>query len=80
MHIDGNWPERLPAGPFTVECAFGSPGLRPGRYRIELKVKQNVRTNYYEPRVLAQLVVPGPPGPGGAEVAYDFECAMIAGR
>jgi hypothetical protein len=73
MHIDGNWPRRLPAGPFTLECAFGSARLRPGRYRIELKVKQNVRTNYYEPRVVGQVVVPGPSGPGGAEVAADWQ-------
>jgi ABC-type polysaccharide/polyol phosphate transport system ATPase subunit len=59
MHIDGNWPERIPAGPFTVECVFGPPCLRPGTYRVELKVKQNVRTNYFEPRVLARLTVRG---------------------
>jgi ABC-type polysaccharide/polyol phosphate transport system ATPase subunit len=88
MHIDGSWPERLPQGPFTLECDFGAPRLRPGRYRVELKVKQNVRTNYYEPRVTAQFVVPGPPGPGGAEVAHDWQAfcpsaepdAMIGGR
>src|SRR6266702_1574698 len=44
MHIDGNWPERLPRGPFCVECSFGPPNLKPGQYRVELKVKQNVRT------------------------------------
>ena len=87
MHIDGNWPDRLPAGPFTLECAFGSARLRPGRYRIELKVKQNVRTNYYEPRVVGQIVVPGPPGPGGAEVPAEWQLcpavepdAIISGR
>jgi ABC-type polysaccharide/polyol phosphate transport system ATPase subunit len=88
MHIDGNWPERLPAGPFRLECAFGPPRLRPGRYRIELKVKQNVRTNYYEPRVVGQIVVPGhPAGPGGAEVAAEWQLcppveadAIISGR
>jgi hypothetical protein len=73
MHIDGNWPERLPAGPFRLECAFGPPRLRAGRYRVELKVKQNVRTNYYEPRVVGQIVVPGRPGPGGADVAAEWQ-------
>ena len=88
MHIDGSWPERLPAGPFTLECVFGSHGLRPGRYRVELKVKQNVRTNYYEPRVVAQFVVPGPPSPGGAALAAEWQLfcppgesdAIISGR
>jgi hypothetical protein len=87
MHIDGNWPDRLPPGPFTLECAFGAARLRPGRYRIELKVKQNVRTNYYEPRVVGQIVVPGPPGPDGADVPADWQfCpaaepdAIISGR
>ena len=78
MHIDGNWPERLPAGPFTLECAFGPPDLTPGRYRVELKVKQNVRTNYYEPRVKAHFTLAGPPpagGSGGADVPY----VMIGG-
>ena len=73
MHIDGNWPACLPRGPFRVECAFGPPGLTPGRYRVELKVKQNVRTNYYEPRVKAHFTVPGEPldaGAGGADVPY----------
>jgi hypothetical protein len=42
-----------------VECAFESARLRPGRYRVELKVKQNVRTNYYEPRIKAQFRVLG---------------------
>ncbi len=68
MHIDGNWPERMPAGPFTVECCFRDPSLRPGRYRVELKVKQNVRTNYYEPRVLAQLHVRGESEQSGGDV------------
>jgi hypothetical protein len=75
MHIDGNWPARVPPGPFTVECAFGAPNLRAGRYQVELKVKQNVRTNYYEPRVKAHFVVPGELGVGGAVVPY----AMIGG-
>jgi lipopolysaccharide transport system ATP-binding protein len=79
MHIDGNWPARLPAGPFTLECAFGAPRLRPGRYRIELKVKQNVRTNYYEPRVVGQIVVPGAPGAGGAGVAAEWQLCPTAG-
>jgi ABC-type polysaccharide/polyol phosphate transport system ATPase subunit len=75
MHIDGNWPTSLPAGPFSVECGFDAPHLAPGRYRVELKVKQNVRTNYYEPRVKAQFVVPGvggEVGPGGARVRYTI--------
>ena len=59
MHIDGSWPARVPRGPFRVECDFGPPELAPGRYRVELKVKQNVRTNYYEPRVKAHFSVPG---------------------
>ncbi len=77
MHVDGNWPERLPRGPFCVECAFGPPNLAPGRYRVELKVKQNVRTNYYEPRIKAHFSIDGPPehGPGGADVPY----AIIGG-
>jgi energy-coupling factor transporter ATP-binding protein EcfA2 len=71
MHIDGNWPRSLPAGPFEVECAFGGAPLRAGRYRVELKVKQNVRTNYFEPRVMASFTVAGEAaGPGGADVAY----------
>jgi ABC-type polysaccharide/polyol phosphate transport system ATPase subunit len=57
MHIDGNWPKHLPQGPFTVECAFAPQPLRPGRYRVELKIKQNVRTNYFEPRVMAAFEV-----------------------
>ncbi len=65
MHIDGSWPPRLPEGPFVAECAFGSPRLVAGDYRVEVKVKQNVRTNYFEPRVLARFTVPGPPSPGG---------------
>jgi ABC-2 type transport system ATP-binding protein/lipopolysaccharide transport system ATP-binding protein len=59
MHIDGNWPARIPLGPFVVECDFGSAVLTPGRYGIEVKVKQNVRTNYYEPRIKAHLTVRG---------------------
>ena len=59
MHIDGNWPDRIPAGPFTLECAFGPSRLAPGSYRVELKVKQNVRTNYFEPRTLSRFRVSG---------------------
>ena len=71
IHIDGNWPRSMPEGPFEVECAFGSAQLRPGRYRVELKVKQNVRTNYFEPRVMASFTVAGDAeGPGGGDVAY----------
>jgi ABC-2 type transport system ATP-binding protein len=79
MHIDGNWPACLPRGPFRLECAFGPPDLTPGRYRVELKVKQNVRTNYYEPRVKAHFIVPGEAvdsASGGADVPY----AIIGGR
>jgi ABC-type polysaccharide/polyol phosphate transport system ATPase subunit len=61
MHIDGNWPQDLPQGPFTVECGFASQPLLPGRYRVELKIKQNVRTNYFEPRVMAAFEVRGGP-------------------
>ena len=77
MHIDGNWPERLPRGPFCVECAFGPPNLTPGLYRVELKVKQNVRTNYYEPRIKAHFSIDGSAevGPGGGAVPY----AIIGG-
>jgi ABC-type polysaccharide/polyol phosphate transport system ATPase subunit len=57
MHIDGNWPIRLPKGHFSVECGFDAPRLVPGRYRAELKIKQNVRTNFYEPRVVAHFNV-----------------------
>jgi ABC-type polysaccharide/polyol phosphate transport system ATPase subunit len=78
MHIDGNWPAAMPRGPFYVECAFDAPHLKAGHYRVELKVKQNVRTNYFEPRVLAQFDVVGEgessPG-GGGDVAY----AMMGG-
>src|SRR5579864_190987 len=71
MHIDGNWPPCLPAGIFEVDCAFGSAQLAPGRYRVELKIKQNVRTNYFEPRVLASFCVGSAlDGPGGGDVAY----------
>jgi ABC-2 type transport system ATP-binding protein len=75
MHIDGNWPSCLARGPFQVECAFEAPHLRPGRYHVELKVKQNVRTNYYEPRVMAHFDVSSQArssGPGGADVAYSI--------
>ncbi len=75
MHIDGNWPTDVPRGPFRVDCAFDAPRLTPGRYRVEIKVKQNVRTNYYEPRVKATFAVGGTgDGPGGADIPY----AMIA--
>jgi ABC-type polysaccharide/polyol phosphate transport system ATPase subunit len=73
MHIDGNWPEHLAEGPFELDCAFGPARLRPGRYRVELKVKQNVRTNYFEPRVMATFNVGQVPEgslPGGGDVAY----------
>ncbi|MBV9322229.1 MAG: ABC transporter ATP-binding protein [Chloroflexi bacterium] len=77
MHVDGNWPERLPPGPFAIECAFGSQPLLAGRYRVELKVKQNVRTNYFEPRVMAKFdVIAGARdrqtrlGPSGADVPF----------
>jgi ABC-type polysaccharide/polyol phosphate transport system ATPase subunit len=91
MHVDGNWPAKLPRGPFCLECSFDAPNLRPGRYRVELKVKQNVRTNYYEPRIKAHFSIAGPSehspgapqatrearevGPGGADVQY----AIIGG-
>jgi ABC-type polysaccharide/polyol phosphate transport system ATPase subunit len=79
MHIDGNWPRSLAGGPFSVDCRFAAPGLRAGRYRVELKVKQNVRTNYYEPRIKAHFRVMGDPladdGPGGGDVPY----AIIGG-
>jgi lipopolysaccharide transport system ATP-binding protein len=83
MFIDGNWPERLPHGAFSLDCAFGAPNLAPGTYRVELKVKQNVRTNYFEPRVLAHFVVPGAArgGPGGADVPHRWrisECRAAA--
>ena len=77
MHIDGNWPAALPRGRFAVDCAFGAPHLAPGRYRVELKVKQNVRTNYYEPRVKATFRVAGDAlNAGGGDVPF----AMIGGR
>ncbi len=69
MQIDGNWPKEIPVGPFRLDCAFGAPRLVPGTYRVELKVKQNVRTNYFEPRVLARFAVYGDATgvePGGA--------------
>src|ERR1700730_1024890 len=76
MHIDGNWPAAMARGPFRVECAFDVPRLTAGRYRVELKVKQNVRTNYYEPRVKAHFRVPGQnDSPGGGDVPY----AIIGG-
>jgi ABC-type polysaccharide/polyol phosphate transport system ATPase subunit len=90
MHVDGNWPASLAEGAYMVECAFDAPNLKPGRYRVELKVKQNVRTNYYEPRVKAHFSVMGKSeslssgademgqaddAPGGANVPY----AMFGG-
>jgi hypothetical protein len=63
----------VPAGPFELKCAFGPTQLTPGRYRVELKVKQNVRTNYFEPRVLASFAVGnGAAGLGGGDVAYHM--------
>jgi ABC-type polysaccharide/polyol phosphate transport system ATPase subunit len=83
MHIDGNWPAHMPAGPFTVECSFEKPRLQPGRYRVELKVKQNVRTNYFEPRVLAQVQVDGPSDQTGGRVCARWQAvgadAIIGG-
>jgi hypothetical protein len=70
MHVDGNWPACVPAGPFRLDCDFDRPQLRPGRYRVELKVKQNVRTNYYEPRVKATFEVRGEAAVGGGDVQY----------
>jgi hypothetical protein len=74
MHIDGNWPESIPLGPFTVECQFEAPFLAPGSYRVELKVKQNVRTNFFEPRVLARFQVSGTDGLslGGGAVPHHW--------
>jgi ABC-type polysaccharide/polyol phosphate transport system ATPase subunit len=57
MLIDGHWPERLPAGVHHLECRFEGLPLLPGLYRVEVKVKQNVRTNYFEPRVMASFKV-----------------------
>jgi ABC-type polysaccharide/polyol phosphate transport system ATPase subunit len=72
MHIDGNWPDALPAGPFELRCQFDAFELAPGEYRVEVKVKQNVRTNYYEPRVLARFSVPGMAADAGAAVAATW--------
>lgn len=72
MHIDGNWPERVSPGAFAVDCAFGAANLVPGSYRVELKVKQNVRTNYFEPRVLARFRVAGEAGASGAAVRHEW--------
>ncbi|MDQ6675222.1 MAG: ABC transporter ATP-binding protein [Chloroflexota bacterium] len=73
MHIDGNWPATMQQGAFRVECSFDRPRLRAGRYRVELKVKQNVRTNYYEPRVKAHIRILGEAGsPGGGAVPYTI--------
>jgi len=87
MHIDGSWPPRIPPGPFQVDCRFESPMLKPGRYRVELKVKQNVRTNYYEPRVRVGFSVAGPDGMSGGDVkttwqsrCLDREADAIMGR
>jgi ABC-type polysaccharide/polyol phosphate transport system ATPase subunit len=75
MHIDGNWPTRLATGPFDLACAFDPQALQPGRYRVELKIKQNVRTNFFEPRVMAAFdVLAAESAPiraaGGADVHY----------
>jgi len=82
MHIDGNWPEHLAMGPFELECGFDQQALQPGRYRVELKIKQNVRTNFFEPRVMAAFDVIAAEGTldehaprstssaGGADVPY----------
>ncbi len=79
MLVDGSWPGRLPPGPFRLECAFGPPMLRPGPYRVEVKVKQNVRTNYFEPRVLARFVVGDPSGnASGGAVKYAWR--FLPGR
>jgi ABC-type polysaccharide/polyol phosphate transport system ATPase subunit len=72
MHIDGNWPKLLPAGPFELRCQFEAFDLAPGEYHVELKVKQNVRTNYYEPRVLARFRVPGESDRAGGAVAATW--------
>ena len=73
MHIDGSWPARLRPGPFTVECQFGPPELKPGRYGVELKVKQNVRTNYYEPRIRASFLIAGLEGSRGGNVPASWQ-------
>jgi ABC-type polysaccharide/polyol phosphate transport system ATPase subunit len=67
MHIDGRWPARVPAGPFVVRADFGPVRLTAGDYRVELKVKQNVRTNFFEPRVLARFRVGDGAGPALAD-------------
>lgn len=78
MHIDGNWPERIARGPFSVACVFDAIRLEPGSYRIELKVKQNVRTNYFEPRILARFTVPGAAGAEpGAVVPHEWRFAPL---
>jgi ABC-type polysaccharide/polyol phosphate transport system ATPase subunit len=86
MHIDGNWPARLATGPFQLACAFDQQALQPGRYRVELKIKQNVRTNFFEPRVMAafdvladesvphQHMARSTSGTGGANVNYRIMC------
>ena len=57
-----------------------STPLEPGSYRVELKVKQNVRTNYFEPRILARFTVAGPAGAEpGAAVPHRWRFAP-AGR
>jgi hypothetical protein len=70
MHIDGNWPVALPQGPFEVDCTFCGADLSAGRYRVELKVKQNVRTNFFEPRVMATFAVGEAHSGGTGDVAY----------
>jgi len=79
MHIDGNWPARLPQGPFCIECAFGQQALVAARYRVELKVKQNVRTNYFEPRVMAAFDVAASSSTGGRAGGADVAYRMIGG-
>jgi ABC-type polysaccharide/polyol phosphate transport system ATPase subunit len=80
MHIDGNWPHHLPTGPFRVECAFGPHPLGPGRYRVELKIKQNVRTNYFEPRVMAHFdVVERALGRAPASSSLESTSSIIGG-
>lgn len=80
MHIDGSWPARIPAGPFRVACDFGSVALMPGVYRVELKVKQNVRTNYFEPRIVERFCVPGhEQGQAGGRVPAVWELMETVG-
>jgi hypothetical protein len=78
MHIDGSWPSRIAPGPFQLDCIFESPRLKPGRYRIELKVKQNVRTNYYEPRIRASFSVAGPAVGSGGDVKSTWRTRCLS--